>query len=234
MNIVSIIVVWIWLGSLIAFVVFLIKSLLISKAGNKVEGKALMKKGWIALLINAICFVVGGATGSSSTSSNNTGAVVPPAVTAQAITPTPTASESVVTATPASDDGNTSQNDSAASDQEELSAVGEVLLDTTLSDNFGQNYELTRDGSSYTIFVWADDIAYASVLAKQGNTEMLDQWNNMVSTINSTCSKCVDSLKKLGIEDPVISWSVLNDQNHENTLFTSVNGVTFYDSVNAQ
>lgn len=224
----------IWLVSLIAFVVFLIKSLRLSKAGNKAEGKAVMKKGWIALLISVVCVIVVGVTGSSSTNNNDASAVVTPVATEQASTPTPTASESAVTETPASTDGDTSQEGSGTSDQEDLAAAGEVLLETALSNNYGQNYELTRDGSTYTISVWADGIVSGAMLAKQGNTEMLDQWNNMVSTINSTCSKSVDSLKELGIEDPVISWSILNDQNHENTLFTSINGVTFYDAVNAQ
>lgn len=106
------------------------------------------------------------------------------------------------------------------------------ICGSIIADSFGEdNYTITRDDEAkiMTINVWRDGIAQGATLAKAGNAETVKSWNDMTDNINGMCKKVLNSTSTLGLSDWHICVNIVNDANHDNLLYSTIDGVKFYD-----
>ena len=106
------------------------------------------------------------------------------------------------------------------------------ILDSSMAENFGENYELYLDGSMLIINIWEDGAALEASLAQGGDQDMLDDWDTLTEALISLC-ETGDSVLSLADEPGYTTLvSLLNDINLENTLLSVYDGTVVYDYVN--
>ena len=106
------------------------------------------------------------------------------------------------------------------------------ILDSSMAENFDENYELYLDGSMLIINIWEDGAALEASLAQGGDQDMLDDWDTLTEALISLC-ETGDSVLSLADEPGYTTLvSLLNDINLENTLLSVYDGTVVYDYVN--
>jgi hypothetical protein len=101
-----------------------------------------------------------------------------------------------------------------------------------LSQSYGDNFDLSKDGNVITAKVWNDGVAAGAMLAENGNAELKESWDTMSETIRSTSEKGQETLNNAGYGDVVFVVDVVNDANHDNVLLVAMGGTVVYDYVN--
>ena len=106
------------------------------------------------------------------------------------------------------------------------------IIDGVLKDSCGENYSLTINGNTISIGIWANGTALDSVMAKSGNQDSINSWNDMVDSM-LTMEEGIKSLfKSAEYDDYKITLNVLNDLNKNNVLLIISDGTVVYDTVN--
>lgn len=106
------------------------------------------------------------------------------------------------------------------------------ILDSTMAENFGENYELYLDGSMLVINIWEDGAALEASLAQGGDQDMLDDWDTLTEALISLCETGNSVLSLADEPGYTVLVSLLNDINQENTLLSVYDGTVVYDYVN--
>ena len=104
-------------------------------------------------------------------------------------------------------------------------------LDSTMAENFGENYELYLDGSMLVINIWEDGAALEASLAQGGDQDMLDDWDTLTEALISLCETGNSVLSLADEPGYTVLVSLLNDINLENTLLSVYDGTVVYDYV---
>lgn len=222
--------------SLIVFFIFEVEALVFYGKRKVDDGKRRAKLGLMPLLVSVFCFIGFVATYRQPSDTSKKAEETPFAMTSAPETTPDIEADSVPESTPVFENISDDENKfTVLSDEEEnLAAAGEDALKSVVGSKFEDRFEIDRKGKVYTISVWNDGVAAGMLLAKQGNTECLDLWTQLVDAMNSSTTACVNALEEIGLEDPVVIWNVLNDYDHSKVLFSSLNGITFYDAVHEQ
>lgn len=105
------------------------------------------------------------------------------------------------------------------------------ILDSTMAENFGENYELYLDGSMLVINIWEDGAALEASLAQGGDQDMLDDWDTLTEALISLCETGNSVLSLADEPGYTVLVSLLNDINLENTLLSVYDGTVVYDYV---
>lgn len=90
-----------------------------------------------------------------------------------------------------------------------------ALLENALERGFGSDYQLEKDDSGYTIYIWSDGNAMCATLAKSGNAAQKNAWKNIVSTTVEASKTIQDKLVENGYGDYVSVINILNDVDHD-------------------
>lgn len=106
------------------------------------------------------------------------------------------------------------------------------ILDSTLAESFGENYELYLDGSMLVINIWEDGAALEASLAQGGDQDMLNDWDTLTEALISLCETGNSVLSLADEPGYTVLVSLLNDINQENTLLSVYDGTVVYDYVN--
>lgn len=104
-----------------------------------------------------------------------------------------------------------------------------ALLENALERGFGSDYQLEKDDSGYTIYIWSDGNAMCATLAKSGNAAQKNAWKNIVSTTVEASKTIQDKLVENGYGDYVSVINILNDVDHDYVLCTASMGALLYD-----
>ena len=109
-----------------------------------------------------------------------------------------------------------------------------LYAEVVLKKNYGDNYELYQDGDTITIKIWKEGIAQGAILARNGNTELLDSWDTMVNNTKEFATTRYEELETVNATDKHVMVNIMNDENLDNVLVTYMDGVVVYDAVHAQ
>lgn len=105
------------------------------------------------------------------------------------------------------------------------------LCDMTMADQFDYYYSYINDGVLF-INITNEGTAQGAVLAKNGNEELKKAWDEMKQNLITANLELVKTAEDMGIDNPMISYNVLNDANKDNVLLSMLNGVVVSDAVN--
>lgn len=120
-------------------------------------------------------------------------------------------------------------------EKQDKATMGDVYLMITnaMTTTYGENYEASYDESGITVNVWEDGTAETAVLAKNGDREAQEKWDNMVESIKQMTEATKEKIMQSnGYGDKMFVINVLNDAKKEATILTVSDGVVFYDVVN--
>lgn len=121
--------------------------------------------------------------------------------------------------------------DVALSKTEKINLV-EILLSVGLNDFEFKDF--TVDIVEDMVFVdgryGVDGLAIDFTMLKE--TGDIKIWNDVVSANMELCKTIKVEASKLVGEDVTVKLSVINDLNKDNALFTSINGIEFYNAWN--
>jgi hypothetical protein len=198
---------FIGLGSLLGIVICLVMLII------KVITKKPKKKIAIALAVCFVLFVVALATPTDNSTADPVKATVEP-------TPEPTP-EPTVEPTPEPTPEPTLEPTSVETIK--------LLLEGFLAQSFDY-YSVEGDETGITINVGMDGVA-AEVTAYKalGYDESYESWAQMKEDMMVYYNSTYDLIETLGMKDPLLTVSVVNDQNTENTLLMIMYGVYVYD-----
>lgn len=193
----------------------------------------------VAILIVVAFFVLVGIIGTATESSTTDSSTPTPSpiasltetpVETPAETPTATPDET----TPAPTEDSTSPSDSTPDTDSGLGlTMDEVvpLLDSIIAQNFDEDkYSLEYDDTGITLSMWEDGLALGAALAAAGNADAKASWDEMTDNIIYMSDSMTEALNTLGFQDTVVTVNILNEQNTDNVLLCTVNGVVIYDA----
>lgn len=104
-----------------------------------------------------------------------------------------------------------------------------TMIEMSVSDGFDY-HKVEGDETGITLSLASDGVAKDVVAAKYaGYDENYEPWVEVKTNFVFLCNSIYDSAIEFGMEDPVITLIVLNDQNHDNILLGITNGVVIYD-----
>ncbi len=103
-----------------------------------------------------------------------------------------------------------------------------AYADSVLSENFADCYEISCEDDVININIWQDGVAANAILASAGNTSSANAWEIIKSASQSISSSVY---KKVDGTNAHVVVNILNNQNHDNTLLTYMDGSLAYDSV---
>ena len=120
-------------------------------------------------------------------------------------------------------------------DLETRLALFETAVKASLSQNEanGVTYDVKVEETQATINMWSDGVAMGAALAATGDSSAKEAWTSMVGNICSMSSSMSELADSAGLEDYLCCVNVLNDQNKDNVLLSTLNGVVVYDAVEA-
>ena len=125
--------------------------------------------------------------------------------------------------------------ESYTSDYEAPEKVGEdevvALLELAAASGFGENYDVSVDGSTFVVNVWQDGAAETAALAASGVPTAVEQWYKLVEAACTASEGFQTTLTSAGYGDCIAVLQLLNDQNLENTLLTTCLGAVTYNCV---
>jgi hypothetical protein len=188
--------------------------------GAKIE-KPLYKKWWFWLIVVAVIGAIG--SGGSETESEQ---IATTPTTTQATTNEPTTEPTTEPSTEATTEPVAEQETFSSEDASELVMT---MIKLSVSDKFDY-YTVEGDETGITLCVATEGVAEDVVAAKlSGYDENYEPWVEAKDNFAGLCSSIYDSAIEFGMKDPVITLSVLNDQNHDNVLLMIMNGAVVYD-----
>lgn len=183
--------------------------------------KPFFKKWWFWLIV----IIMIGSCGGNSTSETEQTPTTPP--TTQAPT--------VETAEPTTEP-TTEVTTEPIIEEETLSGAQAAelvmaMIELSIADTFDY-YKVEGDETGITLSVATNGLAKDMVDAKSsGYDEDYEPWKIAKENMVDLCDTIYDSAVEFGMNDPVISLMVLNDQNYDNILIGIMNGVVIYDAM---
>lgn len=110
-----------------------------------------------------------------------------------------------------------------------------ALASANLNKNKNQKWEYLADNTNNGIIIkiTQDGAANAVLMAKNGDKEKLEAWNNLIRTTQKLSSTIYIEAKNFYDENhiPSITIMIINDSNTENILLAVKNGMVTYDAV---
>lgn len=104
-----------------------------------------------------------------------------------------------------------------------------LLLEITLENSYDY-YSVDGDETGITINVTGEGLAEAVVIAKAaGYDENYSEWVAMKESTIECSDGIMNLMKESGMEDAVLMFNVLNNQNHDNILLSLINSIVIYD-----
>jgi hypothetical protein len=107
-----------------------------------------------------------------------------------------------------------------------------AIAETFFSGNF-ENYAVEYDETGFTASIWADGIAAAAMLARQGDENVLKEWEYLKTQTINLSNSTKEYFKNVGWPDMVVAINLLNDNNLDKILLMVIDGVVVYDVVNS-
>lgn len=114
----------------------------------------------------------------------------------------------------------------------EIEKISEEELESRIRAalaGFEDNCNISVEGYLYTVQVWQDGVAPEAMLAKLGNVEAAEQWDELEESAKNASLNLQYLLYESGYNDYLIQLQVLNDQNLDNTLLTTCMGAITYN-----
>ena len=194
---------------------------------NVKTAKPVYRQWWFwvicAVLVVALVAVIASATGKKDTPENvSAGGTIPaPAAIVTEATTEPTVAEAVPeTVAPVDDSASVSVSIDTAV----------AFIEASMKDSF-ENYEISHSDNIITINVWQEGVAVGAALAIAGDEDCLDAWNVLLENQVYCCETILELVQTLGLKDTAVVLNVLNDDNLENVLLSTVNGIVYYNIV---
>ena len=106
-----------------------------------------------------------------------------------------------------------------------------AMINLSAKDQFDY-HTVEGDETGITLSVAINGLVQEMVNAKaSGYDENYAPWVNSKDSLTALCDSIYDSAVSCGMNDPIITVCVLNDQNHDNVLLMIMNGFVVYDSM---
>lgn len=121
-------------------------------------------------------------------------------------------------------------NDSTVTISPEMEQYKEVV-DEAMVENFDYYESYYDSEGALNLDITAEGLVDAMMLARDGDQECIDSWNEMIEALVSSNNSLVESAQLLKVEDPVVIFNLLNDANHDNVLLCIKNGEILYDAL---
>ncbi len=135
-----------------------------------------------------------------------------PVPTQELITPAPT---QIITPAP-------------ASQSSDISAYL-YILEKSLQDNFGENYNISVDDRIITVNTWSPGVAMDLYAVLEGNADYKASWEYAKSSIQHMSKTFYNELSDQSSGEYHIVVNVLNDLNLDNIILTYFDGELIYD-----
>ena len=183
--------------------------------------KPFFKKWWFWLIV----IMMIGSCGGNSTSETEPTPTTPPTTQAPTIEATEPTTEPTTEATtePEAEEETLSGADAAD--------LVVTMMELAIGDNFDY-HKIEGDETGITLTVATNGLTKDMMDAKSlGYDENYEPWEVAKENMVGMCDTIYDSAVEFGMDDPVISVIVLNDQNHDNILLMIMNGVVVYDAM---
>lgn len=94
-----------------------------------------------------------------------------------------------------------------------------------------ENCTVSYDETGFTVTISVDGISLIGSLAAGGNEDMKETWDNVVTSTVSMSESMTQYFRECGFDDLIVSMNVVNDQNPDNIVIMTMNGVLVYDAV---
>lgn len=101
----------------------------------------------------------------------------------------------------------------------------------------GEQFEdcaISYDETGITADISVDGTTAICLLASTGNAEAMESWESVIDSVVSMAESMTGYFREIGFTDYVVSLNVKNDQNKDNYIIMTINGVLVYDAANSQ
>ena len=105
-------------------------------------------------------------------------------------------------------------------------------LETTLSQMFGDNYDVSVEGHAIVARYWHDGSLLTVMSAMLGDEDALNTWNKNIEDMLGIQRLLDDQLEELGLSEYYTIVQYLNEENTDNSLATVAHDEVYYDYVN--
>lgn len=122
-----------------------------------------------------------------------------------------------------------SHSDTPQTNQEKLDSYTKALAH--IFANSAMQYTVDNSNGVVTVKAWGSGIASASKDAAEGNTALLEEWENMKESFRSLAKSMYESLLEFDIPGSKVVLTVVNELNHDRSLLVFLNGELTYDAV---
>lgn len=105
------------------------------------------------------------------------------------------------------------------------------LIGQTLTPFIGENYTVEVIGAVYTVNLWNDGLAMNATLAKAGNEDALEVWEELRETATDLSVSLYNLMEANGHGNETAMVNILNDIDKEKVLLSAYMGFVSYDYV---
>lgn len=92
------------------------------------------------------------------------------------------------------------------------------------------NLSITHNGNDISVKYWVDGVSAALELAKAGNVEKADLWNDLVEGELTVYTSILNLFNTAGFEDISLSWDLLDDTDTSRSLLSIVGGEVVFNA----
>lgn len=107
------------------------------------------------------------------------------------------------------------------------------LIRTIIEETDGANgcdgYEVTCTDDMIYVDFWGTTFLKAIDEAAKGNETVIAVWDELVDAHKDMCKSYMNTLEAMGLADVSVAINISNAVNRENTLLSTVNGITMYN-----
>lgn len=191
------------------------------KCGAK-NKKPVYKKWWFWLIVVILLGSLGNGGSKTEAESITT---TPPTTEAPTTVPT---TEPTIETTEATTEATTEQETISGAEAAKLVMS---IIELSIADTFDY-HKIEGDETGITVTVATNGLVQDMTIAKySGNGEINQDWVVAREALVSLSDTIYDSAVEFGMDDPVITLNVLNDQNHDNVILMVMNGIVVYDAM---
>ena len=104
------------------------------------------------------------------------------------------------------------------------------MTDEALTENFGKDHKVTRDGDVVIIDIWFDGVRLVADEARKDD-QYKESWQIIVDSMQTISTSFYSRYRDYGMN---VKLNLLDDTDHEKILVTALNDEIVYDDLNPE
>ena len=105
-------------------------------------------------------------------------------------------------------------------------------MDEVLEDAYGEDHfetQLDPDKKMYYIYVWMEDVTEALEKAREGDEELIQDWNALVGLLLESCDNIRNQMDEADLDDWSVSMNLLDEETKSEVYVITKDGEIYYD-----